>query len=71
MATPWTEVRWEGGGGADPEGLLWTGSIRAGRQGCRSLCGLLSTVGAGGFKGTLKTWVAELVFGFQFLCFLP
>ena len=68
MAAPWTEVRWEGdGGGAGLEAILLSGSIRAGRQGCWSL----PTVGAGGFKGMLNTWVAELVFRFQFLVFLP
>ena len=70
----WPHPGQRGGGGrwgADPEALLWSGSIRAGRQGCWSLCGLLPAVGAEGFEGMLKTWVAELVFGFQFLCFLP
>lgn len=63
MVAPWTEVRWAAG----PKAILWSGSIRAGRQGCWSL----PTVGAGGFKGMLNTWVAELVFCFQFLVFLP
>ena len=53
-------------GGAGLEAILLSGSIRAGRQGCWSL----PTVGAGGFKGMLNTWVAELVFRFQFLVFL-
>ena len=60
-----------GGGGGQTRRHSWSGSIRAGRQGCWSLCGPLPTVGAGGFEGMLKTWVAELVFGFQFLYFLP